>query len=238
MIGIYKITSPTGKIYIGQSIDIEKRLRVYKNLNCTHQQKLYNSLKKHGIDKHNFEIIHICRCDELNKLEKYYVDLFQTFNSKHGLNLKDGGGSKGATSEETRRKQSASSMGQIMSVESRKKMSEAHKGKKQSKEHIEKLRKKRLGSKRNDETRKKMSAWVRTEEMKKKMSLSMLGKKKSIEARLKKSEYQKKIILHVETGVFYVGVEDAATYYKKYTKGYLYQVLNGTKKNKTPLMYV
>lgn len=31
--GIYKIISPTGKIYIGQSIDIEKRWKAYKRLN-------------------------------------------------------------------------------------------------------------------------------------------------------------------------------------------------------------
>ena len=32
-IGIYKITSPTRKIYIGQSINIEKRQSQYRNLN-------------------------------------------------------------------------------------------------------------------------------------------------------------------------------------------------------------
>jgi predicted GIY-YIG superfamily endonuclease len=30
MIGIYKITSPTGKIYIGESSNIEKRIHTYK----------------------------------------------------------------------------------------------------------------------------------------------------------------------------------------------------------------
>jgi len=29
MVGIYKITNPNGKIYIGQSINIESRKRVY-----------------------------------------------------------------------------------------------------------------------------------------------------------------------------------------------------------------
>lgn len=32
MIGIYKITNPNGKVYIGQSIDLERRLYYYKNL--------------------------------------------------------------------------------------------------------------------------------------------------------------------------------------------------------------
>ena len=39
--------------------------------------------------KHNLPFIN---SNELNELEKYYVDLFQTFNSEHGLNLRDGGG--------------------------------------------------------------------------------------------------------------------------------------------------
>ena len=34
MIGIYKITSPTKRIYIGQSINIEKRFKSYEKLNC------------------------------------------------------------------------------------------------------------------------------------------------------------------------------------------------------------
>ena len=54
MIGIYKITSPTNKIYIGQSIDIENRFTKYKSLDCKNQVRLYNSLKKYGFDKHKF----------------------------------------------------------------------------------------------------------------------------------------------------------------------------------------
>jgi len=32
--GIYKITSPTNKVYIGQSTNILFRFRAYKRLNC------------------------------------------------------------------------------------------------------------------------------------------------------------------------------------------------------------
>ena len=47
MIGIYKITNPKEKVYIGQSIDIEKRWkRYYYTLNCKSQTALYRSLKK------------------------------------------------------------------------------------------------------------------------------------------------------------------------------------------------
>lgn len=99
--GIYKITSPTNKIYIGQSVNIYTRWNRYKNLHCTNQFRIYRSLKKYGIEKHKFEIIHECLPEELNDLEKYYVDLFQTFNNKYGLNLIDGGGSKAKHSQES-----------------------------------------------------------------------------------------------------------------------------------------
>ncbi len=102
--GIYKITSPKKSVYIGQSINIESRFTAYRRLNCNRQPKLEGSFKKYGIDKHKFEIIHECKQEELNDLEKYYVDLYQCFNSKYGLNLKDGGNARGKSSLETRKK--------------------------------------------------------------------------------------------------------------------------------------
>jgi group I intron endonuclease len=92
MIGIYKITSPTKKIYIGQSKHIEKRLKFYKKLKCENQQLIYNSLKKHGINKHKFEILQECDIEKLDELEIYYIELFQTFKNNYGLNLTKGGG--------------------------------------------------------------------------------------------------------------------------------------------------
>lgn len=58
MTGIYKITSPTGKVYIGSSIKISKRKNSYKNIRCKEQPKIYSSLKKYGWEKHVFEVIH------------------------------------------------------------------------------------------------------------------------------------------------------------------------------------
>lgn len=34
MIGIYKITSPSTRIYIGQSLNLESRVKNYEKLNC------------------------------------------------------------------------------------------------------------------------------------------------------------------------------------------------------------
>ena len=52
--GIYKITNPNGKEYIGKSKDIEYRFMQYLLLDSrTIGQKIYNSLKKYGTQNYN-----------------------------------------------------------------------------------------------------------------------------------------------------------------------------------------
>lgn len=72
MIGIYKITNPNGKVYIGQSTNIKKRWKSYENLHCKGQTKLYNSLKKHGWENHKCEIIEECDISLLEERETYW----------------------------------------------------------------------------------------------------------------------------------------------------------------------
>lgn len=93
--GIYKITSPSNSIYIGQSIDIALRWHHYKLGRSTKQILLHNSFKKYGVENHKFEVVEQCTHELLNEREKYYVDLYKTFNSDKGLNVRDGGGHKG-----------------------------------------------------------------------------------------------------------------------------------------------
>jgi group I intron endonuclease len=203
--GIYKITSPSKYVYIGQSFDIEKRFKYYKRLSCESQARLYNSLKKHGVEKHKFEIIHQCEREQLNELEIYYIELFQCFNNKHGLNIRSGGDSGGKLSEETKNKLKLLNIGKKkseetkkkmseshkgrppVSCETRKKMSEAQKGKKHSPETIEKLRLINTGRKMSDEQKEKLriaqigktykTGWHHTEEAKRKISEFSKGNK-------------------------------------------------------------
>lgn len=42
--GIYMITSPSGKSYIGRSLNLKERLNKYKNLLCSEQQKEWYSI--------------------------------------------------------------------------------------------------------------------------------------------------------------------------------------------------
>ena len=166
--GIYKITSPSGMIYIGQSRDIERRIIEYRKIRCKSQQKLCYSIIKYGWDSHTFELIHECQEIELNELEQHYIKQFDTFNTEHGLNLTSGGDTF-KLSDETRLKISKSSMGNTKWVgrkhsdESKLKMSITRKGRKASDESKLKMsitRKGRkawnVGIKHSDETKEKM----------------------------------------------------------------------------------
>lgn len=123
MIGIYKITNPKGKIYIGQTIDFERRLYQYQKLNCKEQPKLYNSFKKYGIENHTFELIQQCTINNLTILERFYQEMFKsTENNNLNCFLVTTIDKTGKHSEETKIK-----------------MSQSAKGKKKSPEHIAKL---------------------------------------------------------------------------------------------------
>jgi len=128
MIGIYKITNPKSKIYIGQSIDIDRRFRFYKKINCKSQTKLYNSLKYYGFDNHKFEIITECLDFELNDLERYYQDLYDV-SGNMGLNciLTTSKNRSGKMSKESIQKISNANKGRIVSEETKIKNSYAQK---------------------------------------------------------------------------------------------------------------
>ena len=87
MIGIYKITSPTNKIYIGQSIDIDKRKEYYTKRRCQGQRRLFYSIQKHGWESHIFEVIEECEIENLNNRERYWQDFYNVL-SENGLNCK------------------------------------------------------------------------------------------------------------------------------------------------------
>jgi len=80
MIGIYKITSPSKCIYIGQSKNIERRFNEYKINQCKTQKRLYNSLLKHGWQNHKFEIIHELPIDVTQDvLDRYEIFVWKQY---------------------------------------------------------------------------------------------------------------------------------------------------------------
>jgi group I intron endonuclease len=96
IIGIYKITNPKGKIYIGKSINIIRRFKQYIRLNIS-PIKLKYSIQKYGVDNHQFEIIEECIKDKLDEREIYWIHYYNSTNN--GLNIGLGGEGGNMTDE-------------------------------------------------------------------------------------------------------------------------------------------
>lgn len=98
--GIYKITNQIdGKVYIGQSVNIQRRWKEHKiNYKVSHDKQhniyLYNAIKKYGLENFNFEIIEQCSPEELDDREIYWIKYYESFNKEKGYNLTRGGGGK------------------------------------------------------------------------------------------------------------------------------------------------
>lgn len=162
MIGIYKITSPSGKIYIGQSIDIKRRFAKYNSLENTKEQPaLVRSFIKYGVINHIFEIIEECLFEELNIRERHYQEFYDVL--KYGLNcqLVPTDTKPMIVSEETKNKIGYGNKGKVLSEETKQKISKNSAknmlGKKHKPESIKKLRDFNLGKKLSQETKDKMS---------------------------------------------------------------------------------
>lgn len=173
MVGIYKITSPTGKIYIGQSTKIEQRFQYYKNLNCIQQVKLLRSLQKYKPENHNFEIIEECEESRLNLKERYWQEQYDVLNKEKGLNLRytKADDRSGTMSEETKERMSISKMGdkntmhgKTHSEETKKKISEKRKGHRHSDETKKLYSEQRLGIPKSEEHKQKQSDRQKTSE--------------------------------------------------------------------------
>jgi len=159
MICIYKITSPTGKIYIGQTVNFHKRKLNYLRVDCKNQTKLYNSILKYGIDNHKIEVIIECEKQELNRLERYYQDLYNTKEIGLNIRLTKSNDRSGSFSELSKLKMSAAKVGKKRSEEVKKAISEKMKlvAKERSSEYYKEFSKANIGRKHSEEHRVKNS---------------------------------------------------------------------------------
>lgn len=98
MIGIYKITNPKGKIYIGCTVNYIRRKKEYTKLyNSKGQTKLYNLFMKYGIENHIFDIIEECSEEILSEREIYWILYLNSI--ENGLNIRLGNRNGYLTSE-------------------------------------------------------------------------------------------------------------------------------------------
>jgi group I intron endonuclease len=164
--GIYSITSPTNKIYVGQSWNIIERWKTYKYLSCKSQTYLYNSLKKYGHENHTFSILEIYSGDTQEILNEMEIKHWSNFRLKGVvmLNSREPNGSGGKLSEETKLKIRNANIGKKISLETRLKLSKSlkgrvpvNKGKPQTIKQKENLLKANIGRKMSDEAKLKNS---------------------------------------------------------------------------------
>jgi len=118
MVGIYKITNPEGKSYIGLSREIETRWNSYKHMQFQSNTLLKESFNRYGPTNHIFEVIEEIPLEEntygkntavLRKRERYWISKLDTFNN--GLNQNGGGSGCNAHTLESKQKISESLKG-------------------------------------------------------------------------------------------------------------------------------
>lgn len=193
MIGIiYKYTSPSGKVYIGQTTQEKRRRKTFLNLNKSYGGvKIDNARHRYSPEAFTYEVL--CRFEfatakeaqeKLDELEEYYIKEFDTY--RHGYNMTYGG---------------YTTTGMKASEETRLKLSRILKGKKkpplseeQKKAHSERMKElyadpewkaKRLLVDRSMETRSKRGEKVKGEKN------GMFGKIHTLEARTQMSKARK-----------------------------------------------
>ena len=100
MCGIYKITNLiNGKIYVGKSIDIQRRFRSHINESLdenkpSYHHAIHRAMRKYGSDNFSFDILEECTEDKLNEREIYWISFFDCCvldSSDKGYNMTRGG---------------------------------------------------------------------------------------------------------------------------------------------------
>ena len=117
-----------GKIYIGQTIrPIKRRLEEHRSGQNNKCRALFSAIKKY--DWENFEKDYYeCPDEDLNFDEELLVREMMTI-SPNGYNLREGGGSRGKHSKESKQKMRAAALGKTCSEETKQRCKEAKAGK-------------------------------------------------------------------------------------------------------------
>lgn len=181
-------------MYVGQTVNVRQRLYDYNSTNCKSQERIYNSIKKHGWENHFFEVIHAlpesANISELNYWECVYYQFFKGLGydlmniAEPGLKVK--------MSEETKKKISLARIG--IKTPGRK-LSDKHK---QSLSIALKGNRNGVGHKKSDEERKRISErvkeWNKNPEVRERTASIWKGKKLSEEHKAKLSAAKRKVV--------------------------------------------
>lgn len=199
--GVYKLTCiDNGKVYIGKSVNIRKRLRDHQR---TNKAGFYfqNAILKHGWKSFDVEILEIF--EDFDKLkdnikllerESYYIEFYNSTNKDKGYNRCKFSTDKTGIPmpESVKEKLRQANLGRKLSDEHKYKIGSTWRGKKRPEftaEHKENISRGHIGKKLSDEHKRNIGkvnlGKVVTEETREKMSKSQIGKKRSVEVKEK-----------------------------------------------------
>lgn len=240
--GIYKFTSPDGKIYVGQAKDIEARFNQHKWGVKFVNDRFKAVVDKFGFDAISFEILCECPIHDLNDSERHYQDLFDVCG-ENGLNC---------------RLTPTSDKPIFIRPETLEKMGAPKRGRKFSEEHKTKIGASKVGKKRDPELFKRIVAnrkpQVFTEERRKLISDLHKGHKynngrvhsEELKAREKIQLdairrlggdcHNAKLLLCTERGIYFETLKDAAIAHN-INPVTLNAMMKGRNRNRTSLVY-
>lgn len=110
MAGIYKITNRVnGKCYIGQSVNIDKRLRDHFRKSNSLNAPLYSAIRKYGKDSFDVCVLQTVEmCDDikeiLDELEKRYISEYESYGKGYNQTIGGDAGILGYKFTEAQRK--------------------------------------------------------------------------------------------------------------------------------------
>jgi len=201
-----------------RSNDIKKRNKIWNNI---------VSKTDYRVDI----IVDDLTWEEACEKEKEFISLYGRKDLETGIlcNMTEGGDGfvGGIFTDEHRKKLSIASRN--ISDETRKKLSEAKRGRKLSEEQKKKIGLASKGRK-----------IIHTEDSRKKISKALIGRKKlprTEEHNFNFSQATSKLVIDMSTGIYYIGVKNAANAYN-INYNTLMAMLNGNFKNKTNLQYI
>jgi len=144
---VYKYTSPSNKIYIGQTCKSLDR-RASNGTGYIHCTYFYSAILKYGLENFKREILkENLTLDEANYWEEYYINYYDSANRENGYNIRPGGNNSKCSDEskekirkymiynnpmknqEVVEKVKKKNTGKYKSEESKKKISKSHKKK-------------------------------------------------------------------------------------------------------------
>lgn len=208
---IYKITNKkNGLIYIGCTINsLEKRFyeHLYRCFKTDYKSKLYNSIKKYGVDNFIIELIEECDLNVIYETEKKYIKELDSYYN--GLNSTFGG---------------EGCLGYVHSTDIRKKISEgtkngnSHKGKTYEELYTDNAEyekeKRRLSVKKN---------WNEISDDKKNERVVNIRN-----AVRKNSKYSEDLIKEIKEKLKSgIKIKELSKYYPQMSHNYLYSIRNG-----------